>query len=195
MSQLKNVEYTVVLVFPGFGEGRDHAEQIVEEALHHLNTEKDEPGMRFAQNVTAQLEIVTDAEQAQPKLETQDDVATMILHDLADEETAALTQACADKGVPVCHTLPADDSPWKEPRSSRDKPREWKLVFRKRTNKEPLAHKILETTLTAPLDEDPEELMDRVGQLICVLALGVMEYHWTHYSASPYRWKGQTGSS
>jgi len=29
------------------------------------------------------------------------------------------------------------------------------------------------------VDADEEELMDRVGQLIAVMALGVMEHHWT----------------
>jgi hypothetical protein len=179
VSPRQNVEYKVVLVFPGFGDERDNAEQIVEEALHYLNTQKDEPGMRFAQNVTAQLEIVADADQAHARLQSEDDLATMILHDLDDEEKAALTAECAGKGIPVCHTQDAGRKPRKEPRSSRGKPREWKVVFKKGGGDEPRAHKILASTLTAPLEGDQEELMDRVGQLITVLALGVMEYHWT----------------
>jgi hypothetical protein len=38
------VEYTVILAFPGFGEERENAEEIVERALEWLNTNKDEPG-------------------------------------------------------------------------------------------------------------------------------------------------------
>jgi hypothetical protein len=55
-----------------------------------------------------------------------------------------------------------------------------KVVFRRRSpDDEPPAHRIFETTLSAPIDEDDqEEMMDRVGQLIAVMALGVMEHHW-----------------
>ena len=59
MATPPDVDYQVVLVVPGFGDEREHAEQILEEALHYLNTEKDEPGMRFAYNVSARLEIVS----------------------------------------------------------------------------------------------------------------------------------------
>ena len=45
VSRLDPVEYEVILLFPGFGDERENAEQIVEEALNYLNTEKDEPGM------------------------------------------------------------------------------------------------------------------------------------------------------
>jgi hypothetical protein len=179
MFKLQNVEYKVVLVFPGFGEERENAEQIVEEALLYLNTEKDEPGMRFAPNVSARLEIVADAEQAHAKLQTDDDVAMMILHDLPDDERTALTEECAGRDVPVCHTLAPKENPRKEPRSSRARQRSWKVVFRERTDDEPRAHKISETTLTAPPEGDEEEWMDRIGQIITVLALGVMEHHWT----------------
>jgi hypothetical protein len=178
MSELQNVEYKVVLVFPGFGEERENAAQIVEEALCYLNTQKDEPGMRFAQNVSAELEIVMDAEQAQDKLESDDDLAMMILHGLEDDEKFALTVQCAERGVLVCHTVEATEPPRHERRSSRTRQRTWKLVFRKAEGNEPRAHKISETTLTAPLDGDPDEVMDRVGQVIAVLALGVMEHHW-----------------
>jgi hypothetical protein len=179
MSTSENVEYQVVLVFPGFGTERENAEQVVEEALHYLNTEKDEPGMRFAQNVSARLEIVADAEQAHAKLETDDDLATMILHDLADDERTALTLACVAKGVPVCHTVAPREGESEEPRPAAGKRREWKLVFtKKREGDDPPAHKITETTLTGPLDGNPDEVGARIGQVIAVLALGVMEHHW-----------------
>jgi hypothetical protein len=174
MSKLQDVEYKVVLVFPGFGSDRENAEQIVEEALHYLNTEKDEPGMRFAQNVTARLEMVADVEQAQAKLQTDDDLAMMILHGLPQDEKVALTAECAEKGVPVCHTVEPKETPGQEPRSSGARDRRWNVVIRKRREDELRAHTILETTLTAPLDEDPEEVMDRVGQLIAFDFLGLV---------------------
>ncbi len=180
MTRPKNVEYKVVLVFPGFGEERENAEQLIEEALQYLNTQKDEPGMRFARQVTARLEIVPDVEQAQAKLSTDDAVAMMILHDLPDDERIAFTRECAEQDVPVCHTTPAPDLPESGPRAARAKRRDWQVVFRQRSeHDEPIAHKICETTLTAPLEGDPEALGDRVGQLIAVMALGVMEHHWT----------------
>jgi hypothetical protein len=185
MSTRQNIEYQVVLVFPGFGAERENAEQVIEEALEYLNTQKDEPGMRFAQHVFARLEIVTDEEQAQAKLQTDDDLAMMILHDLPDEEKAALTEECAEKDVPVCHTVPPPDNPRPERRSSRARQRRWKVVIKERTTDEPRAHRILETTLTAPPGDDQQEWMDRVGQLITVLALGVMEHHWTR---NPPQW-------
>jgi hypothetical protein len=175
VSPRANVEYKVLLVFPGFGDERDNAEQVLEEALNYLNTQKDEPGMRFAQNVSARLEIVADADQAAARLQTEDDLALLILHDLDDEEKTALTAECSGMGVPVCHTVNAEAPP----RRPRGKPREWKVVFKKGGGDEPRAHKILANTLTASLEGDQEELMDRVGQLIALLALGVMEFHWT----------------
>jgi hypothetical protein len=180
MSEPPDIEYQVLLLFPGFGEERDNAEQIIEEALHYLNTEKDEPGMRFAYNVSAQLDIVMNADQAEARLESEDNLALMILHDLPDEERTALTKACAAKGVQVCHSL-VDDSPnrWKKPHSSRDKQRGWKMVFRERKDDQARAHRISGSTLTAPLERDREELGERIGQLIAVMALGVMEVHWT----------------
>src|SRR5262249_10820942 len=113
------------------------------------------------------------------------DLAMMILHDLPDEEKAELTEECAEKDVPVCHTVAPQENPRKERRSSRAKQRRWKVVFRERTAEEPRAHRILESTLTAPPGDDQEEWMDRVGQLITVLALGVMEHHWTR---NPPQW-------
>ena len=177
MAKSRNIEYKVVLVFPGFGEERDNAEQIVEEALHYLNTQKDEPGMRFAYNVSARLEIVPDAEQVQARLRTEDDLALLILHDLDAEEQAAFLKECQERQVPVCITVPAPKNARRPPRSRRPKDRQLKVVFREHSD-EPPCHRILDTTLTAPLEGDEEELMDRIGQLITVMALGVMEFHW-----------------
>jgi hypothetical protein len=175
-----DVEYTVVLVSPSFGEERENAEESIEAALEWLNTNRDEPGFRFAPYVTAHLEIVPDVEEAQAKLDNDDSVAMMFLHGLDDDERIAFTHECAGYDVPVCRTLPAPDHP--EPRPKRDpvKQRGWQIRFRKRSedDNEPHAHRILETTLTAPLEGDEEELQDRVGQLIAVMALGVMEHHW-----------------
>jgi hypothetical protein len=173
---LEEVEYQVLLLFPGFGEEREHAEQIIEEALGYLNTQREEPGMRFAPNVRARLEIVSDIDQAYAKLDNDDDLATMILHDLTEEEKRALTLACQAKDVPVCHTVSGPKPPKRRP-SRRREP--LKVVFRqRRDDDEPLAHRILESTLTGSLDTDEDELADRIGQMITVLALGVMEHHW-----------------
>jgi hypothetical protein len=180
MSELPDIEYTVILVFPGFGEEREYAEQVVEDAIQYLNTQKDEPGFRFAQNVFARLEMVSDAEQAHARLEADDDLAMMILHGLSDEERTGLTADCAEKGVPVCHTVEAAGTAPRR-RRSRDKQRRWQVVFRKADPDEPRAHKIAESTLTAPPEGGEEEWGDRVGQLIAVMALGVMEFHWTRH--------------
>jgi hypothetical protein len=177
MSKSRNIEYKVVLVFPGFGEERENAEQIIEEALHYLNTEKDEPGMRFAYEVSARLEIVPDAEQVEARLRTEDDLALLILHDLAEDEQNALLKECEARQVPACITVPAGNQPRRKPRRRRLKDRILKVVFRERSD-EPRCHRILDTTLTGSLDDDPEELGDRVAQLITVMALGVMEFHW-----------------
>src|SRR5260370_23991028 len=99
-----NIEYKVVLVFPGFGSERENAEEIIEAALEHLNTQKAEPGFRFAYEVFARLEIVPDVEQALALLDADDRVVMMILHDLADEERIAFTIDCGERGVSVCRT-------------------------------------------------------------------------------------------
>jgi hypothetical protein len=178
MYSLPDVEYKVLLIFPGFGEERQNAETIVEEALQHLNTYKEEPGFRFAPNVSASLDIVLTAEEAYARLQSDDDLATMILHDLPEEEKIELTKACAAQGVPVCHTVYVEEEPRRRRRSSREGRREWHLEFRQPKAKELRAHQIAESTLTASLDDDPEEVGERIGQLIAVLALGVMEFHW-----------------
>jgi hypothetical protein len=173
----EEVTYNVLLVFPGYGEERENAEQIIEEALHYLNTQKDEPGMRFAYEVFAQLEIVADADEARDRLRNDDHLALMILHDLEKVERAALTRACEKKGVLVCHTVEGEDEPRPAWRRSRG-PRFLDVVFLKRGESGPRAHRITDRTLTAPLEGDPDDLGDRVGQLITVMALSVMQFHW-----------------
>ncbi len=175
MSLPEEVHYTVVLVFPGFGSERENAEEIVEAALEHLNIPNYEPGMRFAPHVRAHLEIVSHIEEAYEKLENDDSVATMIIHDLDDEEKTALTEECASRGVPVCHTIETGDRPR---RKQRGKKKSWTLRLSPKSENRPKAHQIADTTLTAPI-EDEEEWQERVEELIIVLALGVMEHHWS----------------
>jgi hypothetical protein len=55
------------------------------------------------------------------------------------------------------------------------------VVFRKAPVDELRAHQIAASTLTEPLEGDPDELGERVSQLIAVLALGVMEHHWRRH--------------
>ena len=178
MSMPENVEYTVVLLFPGFGDEREIAEQIVADALDHLNIPNYEPGFRFAPNVTARLEIVAIVDEAEEILDTDRDLAMMILHDLPAERRTALTEACSDKNVMVCHTV--DDG--RRRRKSRGKKGEMKIVFSKAPDDAPRAHRLAASTLTAPIDDDDnEELDQRIDQVIAVLALGVMEHHWRRH--------------
>src|SRR5262245_61348869 len=107
MAGHEDVEYTVVLVIPGYGEERENAEAIVEQALEFLNTYRDEPGFRFAPYVTAHLEVVSDVEDALEKLRSDDSVAMMVLHGLPDDERLALTRECQGRDVEVCRTFPA----------------------------------------------------------------------------------------
>jgi hypothetical protein len=173
MAGHEDVEYTVVLVFPGYGEERENAEAIVEQALEFLNTYRDEPGLRFAPYVTAHLEVVSDVDEAREKLRADDSVAMMILHGLPDDERLAFTHECLSQDVPICRTMPGSDAP----RPSRAR-RVWKVVFRRsREDDEPPAHRVSEATLTGSLEAPEEALMDRVGQLMAAMALGVMEHH------------------
>ncbi len=96
----------------------------------------------------------------------------MILHDLADDEKAALTEACAASHVPVCHTEDVA-----VPRPRRKKKDGWTINFKKREKNELHAHRIVAGVLSDPID-DEDDWQDRVGQLIMVLALGVMENHF-----------------
>ena len=177
MSLPEEVHYTVVLVFPDFGDEREYAEQVVEAALEHLNIPNYEPGMRFAPHVRAHLEIVTHIEQAQDKLESDDSLAMMILHDLDDDEKMHLTEECAAKGVLVCHTMESSGRPRKKRRIREGESPGFTFTLSKRDDNRPRAHQIPATTLTDPPEE--AEWGDRVGQLIMVLALGVMEHHWS----------------
>lgn len=183
MPEQELVHYTVILVFPGFGSERETAEEVVENALEYLNEPRYEPGMRFAPHVRAQLEIVLDAEQALARLENDDTIALMILHDLDEEEKGALTQECNDRGVSVCHTIETGNRP--RSKKPRGKKGEWTFRFRPKSEKGPSAHQISDSTLIAPPD-DEEDWSDRVGQVIMVMALGVMQYHWSRQPPKRY---------
>jgi hypothetical protein len=170
MAGTQEVDYTVVLVFPGFGPEREHAETIVENALEWLNTFKDEPGFRFAPPVSAHLEIVRDPDEARERIAEDEGVAMVILHDLADDERDALVRECAAREIAICYTVdsPRRPGPRKEP---------WRLVLRSKQSKEVPAHRVAAETLTAPVGED-DETRRRIGEVIAVLALGVMAHHW-----------------
>ncbi len=162
-------EYTVLLVFPGYGTERENAEMIVESALHWLNNNREEPGFRFAPVVTAHLEIVPGADEARDAMEADERVAMVILHDLPDDERDDLLRHCLERQIGACYTT---DSP----RSRRKGPLQ--LVIGKRPTDELPAHRIVGETLTAPIEEDDEETGERVGELIAVMALGVMSHHF-----------------
>lgn len=166
----EEVEYTVVLVFPGFGTERESAETIVETALQWLNTNREEPGFRFAPTVSARLEIVADDEGARARIESDDDVAMVILHDLADGERDALIRYCKKRHIAACYTVDA-------PRRTGSRKEPMKLVLRGKSVGGPSGHTITADTLTDPIGED-EDTGDRAGDLIAVMALGVMEHHW-----------------
>lgn len=170
MTEPEEVDYTVLLVFPGFGPERENAEAIVEAALEWLNTNKDEPGFRFAPQVSAQLETVADADEARARIAADDSVAMVLLHDLDRRERDALVRHCQRRNVAACYTVDA-------PRPSGRRSGPMKVVFRSEPTDEPPAHRLCAETLTAPLGED-EETEERAGELIAVLALGVMEHHW-----------------
>src|SRR5947208_13053305 len=105
MSWQQEVDYTVVLVFPGFGEERENAEAIVEAALEWLNNNKEEPGFRFAPPVSAHLEIVADADEARARIESDEGVAMVLLHGLDDDERDDMIRHCRARQIPACYTL------------------------------------------------------------------------------------------
>jgi hypothetical protein len=169
MASPQEVDYTVVLVFPGFGPERENAEAVVESALEWLNTYKDEPGFRFAPPVSAHLEIVADADEARARIAADEGVAMVLLHDVPEDERDALLRHCEAREIAGCFTVDA-------PRARRRKG-PWRVVFRSKPADEVPAHRLSAATLTDPVTED-EETGARVGELIAVLALGVMEHHW-----------------
>jgi hypothetical protein len=170
MTDPQDVDYTVLLVMPGFGPEREHAETIIEIALDWLNTNKDEPGFRFAPPVSAHLENMQDADEARARIAADDGVAMVLLHDLPDDERDALIRDCVAREVGACYTVDA-------PRPAGPRKGPWKVVVRKRPADELPAHRLCAETLTAPVDDDGDT-GERAGELIAVLALGVMEHHW-----------------
>jgi hypothetical protein len=176
MSGEPDFDYTVVLVFPGYGTERENAEAVVESALDWLNTNKDEPGFRFAYPVSAHLEIVSDADEARERIESDDSVATVIMHDLGDDERDALLRECEARDIGACYTLDV-------PRRSGRRKEPMKVVIRKEPSREPPAHRLCAETLTAPVGEDEEDMGERVGEVIAVLALGIMAHHWRKHSS------------
>jgi hypothetical protein len=170
MTSPQDIDYTVVLVFPGFGAERENAETIVESALEWLNNNKEEPGFRFSQQVSAHLEIVPDADEARARIESDDSVALLILHDLDEDERDDLLRDCERRKVSACITVDV-------PRPTKRRKGPWKVIVRSEPRKKPPAHEVCAETLTAPVGED-EETGDRVGELIAVVALGVMSYDY-----------------
>jgi hypothetical protein len=170
MPEPQEVDYTAVLVFPGFGAERESAETVVGMALDWLNTCKDEPGFRFARPVSAHLEMVQDADEARARLEADEDVAIVLMHDIPDDERDALVQLCHERHIGACYTVDA-------PRPSDQRSGPLRVVFRSKPSDKPPAHTLAAGTLTDPLREDGET-GERIGDLIAVLALGVMEHHW-----------------
>jgi hypothetical protein len=182
MTPREEVDYTVLLIFPGFGTERENAESIIESALDWLNTHKDKPGFRFAYEVNAHLEIVQDADEARARIDEDDSsVAMVFLHDVPDEERDALVHYCEPKNIAAGITVdvPRRPGPRTEP---------MKVVFRKRPADELRAHQLCAETLTDPVADD-DDTGGRVGDVIAVLALGVMQYHWerTYSGSGPNR--------
>lgn len=171
MESPQEFDYTVLLVFPGYGTERENAEMIVESALHWLNTFKDEPGFRFAPPVSAHLEMVQDADEARAAIESDETVATVLIHDLPDEDRDDLVRLCSERDIGVGFTvdIPRRPGPRNEP---------MKVVLRSKPTNEPPAHRLVAETLTGPVEEEDEETGDRVGEVIAVLALGVMQHHF-----------------
>jgi hypothetical protein len=170
MDPSQDVEYTVVLVFPGFGPERENAEAIIESALEWLNNNREEPGYRFAPTVTAHLEIVQDADAARAAMQADEQVAMVIMHDLPDDERDDLLRACLARKAGACYTT--------DGRRPRRRQGPWKVVFRKKGADDLPAHRIIAETLTGSVGEDDDETGERVGELIAVMALGVMAHHF-----------------
>jgi hypothetical protein len=114
--------------------------------------------------------MVQDAEEARARIAVDDSVAMVLVHDLADEERDDLVRHCAARHIAACYTVDA-------PRRARRRPGPLKVVFRRKAADEVPAHRLVAETLTAPVADD-EETGARIGELIAVLALGVMEHHW-----------------
>jgi hypothetical protein len=52
------------------------------------------------------------------------------------------------------------------------------VVFRKKSAEDLPGHQLCGETLTGPVEEEDEDTGARVGEVIAVLALGVMQHHW-----------------
>src|SRR5207253_928883 len=119
--------------------------------------------------VTAHLEMVQDADEARAAMEADEQVAMVIVHDLPDDERYDLLRACLARKVGACYTT--------DGRRPRRRKGPWQIVFRKKDEDDLPAHRIVAETLTGPVGED-DETGERVGELIAVMALGVMGYHF-----------------
>jgi hypothetical protein len=163
-------EYTVLLLFPGYGSERENAEAVCEMALDWLNHNKETPGFRFNPVVGASLAIVSDLEDVRERIEADDSVALVILHGLDDDERLPILRELRERHVAACYTVDVPRNP---------KPGELKVVIgKRRPDDQPPAHTLTADTLTDPVDEDEELTSRRVGDCIAVMALGVMSYHW-----------------
>jgi hypothetical protein len=121
--------------------------------------------------VSAHLETVLNVDAARERVETDDSVAMVMLHEADDEDGHELARECEERNIAVCFTIDA-------PRPTDDRPPSLKLELRKTPADEVRAHRICGETLTDSIADDEDDTGRRVWELIAVLALGVMEHYW-----------------
>jgi hypothetical protein len=102
------------------------------------------------------------------------------MHDVPDEERNALIRDCDDRHIGACYTI---DVPRPTGRRAEGP---MKVVIRSKPTNEPSAHRLCAGTLTDPIEEDEEDTGRRVWDLIAVMALGVMQYHF-HRNPPQYK--------
>jgi len=184
MKHEKQYHYKVILLTaPSMAYPQiEHAQEVLNLALEALNSHELPPGMRFADNVTAELEVTNDLEQARNQVK-QKKTGLIIACGFAENAVRPLAELCRKHRLDFCHA----SEPLPEERSSIEEqiatlgedPHVMPVRFltpEEAAKKFP-GHSVDIATLTDATDISPEVIGDRVGKMIGIIGLGVMQSH------------------
>lgn len=182
-------QYKVILLAnPSLSEDAiENAQAMLGNTLELLNSHTLEPGLRFADHVTATLEVAHDLPAVMNRIKREKDVALVIASGFEEKPLWPLAKACKRRNVEFCNAapIPLDERPTLEEQAEilgDEDP--YVVPIRFLTPKEAAArkhqlpgHNIDQALLTEPIAESPEVMEHRVNKTLMLLAIGVMTAH------------------
>jgi len=184
-------KYKVVLLIPPNLEGIENAQAILQQVLDMLNSHRLPPGMRFADEVTAELEVAHDIHTVSGRIKKEKDLALVIACGFEESALKKFVHVCERNNVQFCNAadIPMDNRQTTEEQAEQLGDDPYVIPVKFLTPEEVSArrhqlpgHNISKAFLTAEIPASPEVMEDRVNWLLGLLALGVMQAH--HHKSS-----------